>query len=121
MIDDPAASPGEPFEVWVNQPFHLSGEGEQYRIGGFATCAAACDACRRVIEEFLESHAGPLADAKALFAAWGDSGPEPWVKVCGGGECPFSAATYARQRCDAIYAEGAPPPAAAGQPPHTPA
>lgn len=98
----------ELWEVWVNQPFHLSGEAEQYLVGVFTSCEAARSTCRGLMDEYLQSQAASLDGAERLWATWQESGPEPWVKPLrgsrlGGSPCPFRAADYARLRCAELF------------------
>jgi hypothetical protein len=101
------ADPARPWEVWVNQPFHLTGEAERYRVGAFATCEEARQACQHVIDGFVESRMPAFGGAAELFSAWKESGPEPWIQSHAADQCLFSATDYARERCAEVFG---PPP-----------
>jgi hypothetical protein len=111
-IEGTGAAAAPLWEVWVSQPFHLSGEAEQTRVGVFASCEEALATCRHLVDEFVEAQASRVGDAEALLAEWRESGPEPWIQPApdAAGEtvdCLFAAAQYARRRCDELYGQAA--------------
>jgi hypothetical protein len=93
-------APGEFYEVFASTPFHLSGEGERYRVGGFPDCASARAACQRIVDDFLAASYREDMLAEELLRIYQESGHEPFIQQAGAGpeECLFRAAEYAANR-----------------------
>lgn len=90
-----------PFTAWAHTTFHLSGEAEKYRVGSFATCAEAIEACRHLVDEFLQVSYSEGMRAEELVDEYRAAGPEPYVE--GGAEpCVFEARSYAESRARII-------------------
>lgn len=86
----------QPYEVWAHDAFHLDGDAERYRVGGFADCASAREACANVVADFLQSRFREGMSAEELFALYQGEGADPFIES-DDPDCIFAAADYARR------------------------
>jgi hypothetical protein len=100
-LDRPTEGDLRPYEVWAHDTFHLDGEAERYRVGGFADCGSAREACRNVVADFLQSRYRSGMSAGELYALYQAEGSEPFISS-GDPDCVFAAADYARRLADEI-------------------
>lgn len=100
-LDRPTEGDLQPYEVWAHDAFHLGGEAERYRVGGFADCASAREACRNVVADFLQGRYREGMSADELFALYQAEGSEPFI-ASDDPDCVFAAADYARRLADEI-------------------
>lgn len=100
---EPEAGPGSDdlLIVWAYENFHLSGEAEKYEVGRFASCEEALEACRRMVDEFLDGAFEEGMTADELRGEYEAFGPDPYIGPRERG-CVFEARRYAGQRADAI-------------------
>jgi hypothetical protein len=82
------------------------GDAERYLVGSFADCAAATDACRRIVDGFLAAAQEDARSPAALLTEYEASGPDPFIRSDDPG-CRFSASSYARQRIAELFPGGA--------------
>ena len=90
------------YTVLVDDNFHYMEESERYTFATFTSLEAAIDACRRIVDEFLDKSLkeGQLS-AKAMYGGYVAFGPDPFIQT----DDPtikgvsFSAWTYAREQC----------------------
>ena len=87
-----------PYKVMIDDNFHYMDESERVTRGEFATLEAAIDACKAIVNESLQEGYKPGMSAIELYQYYTGFGDDPWVSGAEG--VPFSALTYARQRCD---------------------
>ena len=87
--------------VLVDDNFHHMDEGEQYELGEFATCAEAVAACKRVIDDFLDSNRETPRSQDELWNLFTTFGDSPLI-VTADRECRFSAWEYATLRCEEL-------------------
>ncbi len=87
-------------------------ESERYTFATFTSFEAAIDACRQIVDEFLDESLkeGPLS-AEAMYKGYVACGPDPFIQtddtsVTG---VPFSAWAYARELCSLRAAESGEP------------
>src|ERR1700691_1972014 len=91
-----------PYKVMVDDNFHYMDESERYTHGEFATLEAAIEACKAIDAELLKDADTTGMSGSELYQGYVGFGEDPWIS--GGEGVPFSASTYARQRCDEICA-----------------
>lgn len=92
--------------VRVSENYHYGDDDGDYKHGDFSDRGSAIKACRRIVDELLESSYQEGMTAEALYETYKMFGDDPWIE--GGG---FSAWSYAKQRCKVLCAgdEDAPP------------
>lgn len=92
--------------VLVDDNFHYQDEDERYQLGVFDSLAAAISACQRLVDEYLDEVCGkgpsPIGSAADLYQSYTAFGPDPFI-VGAAQDVPFSAWTYAKQRCQDIF------------------
>ena len=93
----------KPYTVFVDDNFHYMDESERYKLGEFDDCASATAACKRIVDEFLETTKsdGTPEDLMAQYTMFGE---DPWINSADA-NCTFSAWDYARERCRQITAK----------------
>ncbi len=91
-----------PYQVFVDDNFHAYDASARTWHGGFATCAEAVAASCRIVDDWLTAAYRPGLTAAALWEQYANFGDDPFVVVRGAAPCPFSAWTYARERCAAL-------------------
>ena len=94
------------YKVMIDDNFHYMDESERITHGEFETLEAAIQACKKIVEASLRDAYTPGMSAAELFQGYVGFGQDPWI--LGGQGVPFSAWTYARQRCDEICAAADP-------------
>lgn len=97
------AGPGSDDQLIVraHDNFHLSGEAEKYEVGRFATCEEALEACRKLVDEFLDGAFEEGMSADQLRGEYEAFGPDPYIEPRDSA-CVFEARRYAAQRAEAI-------------------
>jgi hypothetical protein len=94
--EQPTEADLQRYEVWAHDAFHFGGAAERYRVGGFADCASAQEACGNVVADFLQSRYRDGMTAAELFALYQGEGAEPFIES-DDPECVFVAVDYARR------------------------
>jgi hypothetical protein len=90
------------YTVFVDDNFHYMDESERYKLGEFADCASAVEACKQIVDEFLTTCA---ADTDAeLYHLYVTFGEDPWI-LSQDSECKFSAWDYARERAKEVISK----------------
>lgn len=92
------------YTVHVDDNFHYMDKDERYTYGKFETLESAIEACRKIVDEYLNAAYTPGMSAFDLFTSYTSFGDDPWIS--GAEEKPFSAWDYARQRCNEICLYG---------------
>lgn len=97
-----AEQPLYTYTVLVDDNYHYTDESERYTHGTFQSLEAAIEACRRIVDEFLdESCKGIEPSSDALYRHYVVFGPDPFIatKDPSISPVPFSAWTYAQEQC----------------------
>lgn len=94
--EQPTEGDLQAYEVWAHDAFHLDGDAERYRVGGFADCASAQETCRNVVADFLQSRYRDGMSADELYALYQGEGTDPFIES-DDPDCIFAAADYARR------------------------
>jgi hypothetical protein len=99
--------PANPFVVYCADNFHYRDADEVFRQGAYPTFDAALAACKRMVDEDLHDALRPgvlkRAAADELYEYYMAFGVDPFIE----GPCndrSFSAWSYAKARCAAIFA-----------------
>lgn len=89
------------FRVMVDDNYHYMDETERYTLGEFESLEAAIDACKRIVDDYLESAYKPGMSAEELCKSYKGFGDDPWIigPDPGVGKVLFSAWDYADHRC----------------------
>ena len=82
------------YQVFVDDNFHHINEGERYRLGDFATYEEALDACKAIVDEFLQASCKEGVTAAQLYENYVGFGEDPFI-VGEPAPFPFSAWNYA--------------------------
>jgi len=92
------------YEVFVDDNYHYMDEGERYKHGEFATFEEALNACRAIVNEYLQTSYEEGMTAGQLYQVYTGFGEDPFIV---GEPAPFhfSAWDYARERCSQICGE----------------
>jgi hypothetical protein len=97
------------FKVVVADNFHYMDESENYELGTFPTLELAVEASKRIVDEYLVSAYTSGMSASELYSSYVSFGEDPFILSPDVKGVPFSAWTYARERCDVICEAGGPP------------
>jgi hypothetical protein len=87
------------YKVWVDDNFHYQDTNERYALGVFETLDDAVNACKKIVDEFLDRGYKPGKPADELFADYKGFGEDPFLETIDGPRERFSAWTYAEKRC----------------------
>ena len=88
-----------PYTVSVDDNFDYMDEDDRYVLGTFAGEGEAVAAARALVDTFLAAHCKPGMRASELYALYTSFGEDPFISGH-----PFSAWTYAQERCQALCA-----------------
>jgi len=91
----------ETYTVVVDDNFHYMDKDERWTLGEFPSYEKAVEACKKLIDEFLEENLNDNPTAEGLYAQYKMFGDDPYVVGTVEGE-RFSAWDYAKERCVAI-------------------
>jgi len=91
----------ETYTVVVDDNFHYMDQDERWTLGEFPSYEKAVEACKKLIDEFLEDSLKDNPTAEGLYAQYKMFGDDPYVVGTVEGE-RFSAWDYAKERCVAI-------------------
>ncbi len=96
------AGPEYTYTVYVDDNYHLPPDDERYKLGDFATLDEAVEACKRMVDHFLRVEASPNGTAAERYGQYTGYGPDPFIVTNDPdvGHPPFSAWSYAKQRCE---------------------
>lgn len=86
------------FTVVVADNFHYMDESEHYTHGQFELLEEAIAAARAIVDRCLDEAYKPGITADELYATYTMFGDDPFIRGAAAG-VPFSAWTYAKQRC----------------------
>lgn len=86
------------YRVLVDDNFHYMEEDERTTYGEFETLEAAIEACKNIVDQWLQSAYSPGMTAESLSSSYVNFGEDPFIVGPGVSGVPFSAWTYAAQR-----------------------
>lgn len=94
------------YRVFVDDNGAYMDEDARYSPGSYESLDEAVDACRAIVERSLCDLHRPGMRSEELLAAYKSWGDDPWVCVPSleANNLPFSAWTYAEERCRALCA-----------------
>jgi len=87
------------FEVFVDDNFHYMDEDSRYLLGEFETFEEAVAACKSIVDEFLIHGYKPGISPEELYSGYINFGEDPYISAKGFTGPPFSAWSYAKDRC----------------------
>lgn len=91
------------YQVFVDDNYHYMDEDERYKLGDFATYEEALNACKKIVDEYLQSSYKDGMKADELYAEYTMFGEDPFIT--GEPSAFFSAREYAEKRCAEICGE----------------
>lgn len=107
-----ANSMGTTYTVLIDDNAHYMDESSQTKGGEFPTCAAAIEACKKIVEKSVDENYKSGITADELFDLYTRYGQDPFIVVAGLTEssgdasavpppsvspCQFSARDYAKE------------------------
>lgn len=92
------------YVVLVRSNSHYQDEDEEYRLGEFDDCQNAIRACKEIVDDFLAANLSPGITSDGLYRQYTMFGEDPFI-VSSMNDCPFSAWSYAKERCTQICDE----------------
>jgi hypothetical protein len=99
----PPANRGPPYTLLVDDNFHYMDVSHRTSAGEYDDYQRAVDTCKGIVDQFLVAHHEPGMNPDELWAAYKSFGQDPFVRPDPPPPTqPFSAWTYARQRCEEI-------------------
>lgn len=92
------------YKVLINDNSHYMNEDERFEYGVFPSAAEAVAACRKIVDNDLDSMWRPGTTAAALYRLYVSFGPDPFAMPVDPDDpsVDFSAWTYAKVRCKEI-------------------
>lgn len=96
------AESGYKYSVYVDDNYHYMDESERYKKGDYATLDEAIAACKQIVDGFLKDEVEPDGTAAERYAQYTGFGPDPFIVTDDpdAGHPPFSAWSYAKERCE---------------------
>ena len=88
------------YKVMVDDNYDYTDEEKRYAHGEYGTLEAAIEACKKIVDEWLESAYQPGMNAEKLCSSYKNFGLDPWI--AGAEKKIFSAWEYAEKRCAEI-------------------
>jgi hypothetical protein len=84
----------------VDDNYHYMDEEARYKLGDFATLDEAVAACKRRVDQFLNKVPIDITAAER-YEQYTGFGPDPFIVTDDpdAGSPPFSAWSYAKERC----------------------
>ena len=86
------------YTVFVDDNFHMGEEEERYKLGEYDSCQEAVDACKEIVDEFINKGYSEGMSFKELWEGYMMFGEDPFIQS-DDPICKFSAWNYAKQRC----------------------
>jgi hypothetical protein len=85
----------------VDDNFDLPPDAGRYKQSDFATLEEAVAACKRLVDGFLKVEISSDKTAAERYEEYTHFGPDPFIVTDdpGAGNPPFSAWSYAKERC----------------------
>lgn len=92
------------YKVMVDDNYDYMDTEKRYIQGEYGTLDAAIEACKKIVDEWLESAYQPGMGAEELCSSYKNFGLDPWIS--GIEKNIFSAWEYAEKRCAEICTKG---------------
>jgi len=92
------------YVVYVDDNFHYQDESERYKLGEFETCDEAIEACKKIVDEFIERGYVKGIRYKDLYDGYLFFGEDPFI-FSDDETCRFSAWDYSKKRCRELCSE----------------
>lgn len=89
------------YTVQVDDNYHYMDKDYRYTLGHFPTYEEALAAARAIVDGFLKQNHTPGMTPSELYGQYTFFGDDPFISPSKADQ-PFSAWTYARQRCEEI-------------------
>ena len=89
------------YQVFVDDNFHFMDQSERYLHGEFDSYEAAIAACKKIVDECLESSYQPEMTSDQLYESYAGFGDDPFIKS-DDKSCDFHAREYAKSRCQIV-------------------
>ena len=90
---------GLPFKVMVDDNYHYMDESERYTHGSFASVDEALVACKKIVDECLQSAHKPGMSADELYKSYTMFGDDPFILPSSGAGHAYSSWAYAKEKC----------------------
>ena len=92
---------GHTYSVYVDDNYHYMDEEARYKLGDFATLEEAIVVCKRRVDQFLNKVPIDITAAER-YEQYTGFGPDPFIMTDDPsvGHPPFSAWSYAKERCE---------------------
>ncbi len=88
----------------MDDNFHFMDENQRYKHGEYQSFEEAVAACKKIVDNFLESGYKQGTSFKELYEGYMMFGEDPFI-VPDNKECHFSAWEYAKKRCAELCGE----------------
>lgn len=92
------------YQVFIADNFHYQDETENYKSGDFDSFEEAVNACKKIVDEYLQRNYKAGATADELYQNYINFGEDPFI-VGEPALYKFSAWNYAKKRCSQICGE----------------
>ena len=89
------------YKVFIDDNYHYMDESHRYKLGKFDTLEEAIEACKKVVDEYLNDAYQPGMTSDELLTSYVLYGEDPFI-VGAEKKVPFSARDYARERIKEI-------------------
>jgi hypothetical protein len=92
------------YKVFIDDNFHYMDESERYTLGEFPTLAAAIEAAKKTVDDYLLSTYKTGMTSQELNASYASFGEDPFIvnTMTNEGGVLFSARDYAMLRCNEL-------------------
>jgi len=96
------------YSVMIDDNFHFMNEDERVHCGTFSTAEEAVATCRKIVDDWLESHKKPGMTANELYDLYTAFGEDPFVfptdrdTAVAQGKWKFGAWAYAKKRAKVL-------------------
>lgn len=89
------------FKVYVDDNYHYMDEEARYTCGEYGSYDEALVVCKNIVDEFLKTAlaSDKTKTAKTLLKEYKNFGEAPFICPTPSNSVPFSAWSYAEQRC----------------------
>jgi len=96
------AKSGYTYSVYVDDNYSLPPDDGRYKLGDFATLEEAVAVCKGKVDGFLSAKTLSDKTAAERYEEYTHFGPDPFIVTDdpAAGDRPFSAWSYAKERCE---------------------
>lgn len=89
------------YEVFIDDNFHYMDESHRYKLGEYNTLKDAFEACKKIVDEFLNENYKSGMTSDDLMSQYVLYGEDPFI-VGADESVPFSARDYADEKVNEI-------------------